>query len=158
MKRNIKTLELTKDVLYLISNIRFQDMPSDNKETMQYAIDMNNIFGGNFLYETVAYITGYYGNTIIKGTECDAMGPDFIEEAKSYFYALSSYVYEHVDDIENIVHQFIIDGGLKEGTYVYSAKTGLWKYKDGFVSNDITYLKNELDIAISKQKTEENHQ
>lgn len=126
-----KTLEITTDVLSLISNIHFKDITDIifKKEIVNYYIDLNSLFGGNFVLEDVAYILGMYDDYVIKGTECDAMGPMFTKEAEDYFFALASHISTNLGDIEMLTHYFINKGGLTPGIYEYSLKTGLWSKK-----------------------------
>ena len=56
-----KTIELTDDVLALISNIHFGELPyTKDMEMPTYGIDMNSVFGGMFMLTDIAYILGLY--------------------------------------------------------------------------------------------------
>lgn len=126
-----KTIELTDDVLALISNIHFGELPyTKDMEMPTYGIDMNSVFGGMFMLTDIAYILGLYDKYVIIGTEENSLGPEFKKEAADYFFMLGSYIYENLEDIETLVHYFSNKGGLKAGIYEYSRKTGLWSFKE----------------------------
>lgn len=124
-----KQLEFTDDILALVSNIHFSEMPYlKDKEFPVYAIDMNSLFGGSFILEDISRILGIYDKSVIKGTECNAMGPSFQKEDEDYMFRIATYIYDNLEDIEAILHYFSNKGGIKSGIYEYSRKTGLWTY------------------------------
>ena len=126
-------VNLTEDALKLISNIRFKNAPEplsewDNREQINYYIDLNSLYGGNFVFEDVAMILGRY-NELIPGTEEDALGPSFPEEFEDYMWKLHTYIADNLENIEQLVHQFSIKGGLKPGEYQCKSNVGIWEYK-----------------------------
>ena len=126
-------IELTKDLCHLIANIRFNKEPfietNDKREKINYYIDMNNIYGGNFVLEDISYLLGIYDKHI-PGTEEDALGPSFPEELEKYMYDMHLYIINNLQNIEEIVHQFSIKGGIKPGIYTCKDYQHLWKRKD----------------------------
>ena len=126
-------VKLTKDLIKLISNIRFcQYKPikdDDERQEIYYGIDINSLYGGDFLFEDMSFILGIYDKHII-GTEEDAEGPDFHKEDKYYMWELHSYILDNLQNIEEIVHQFVGQGGLKEGTYTCKSNEHIWIYKE----------------------------
>lgn len=127
----VLTVKLTDDMLKAISHINFVQFPVqeswENQENVTWGIDINSLYGGSFLFEDLSYILGIYDKRI-EGTENEALGPRFPKEVEDYMYDLHSYILEHLQDIEEIVHQFCADGGLKAGTYKAKSNERIWKY------------------------------
>ena len=122
-------VNFTKDILTLVSNIRFKEKPvvRDNKETAEWFIDMNNIYGGSYLFEDISYLIGRYDEHI-PGTENDFMGVRFESEFEDYMYGMHSYIIENLEYIEEIVHQFCARGGIREGTYKCKSNQRIWEF------------------------------
>lgn len=120
-------LTLTKDMLALISNIRFTKVPNLNteKKYLSWGIDFNSIYGGSYLLEDIAYIIGKYDEHI-EGTEESAMGPEFPPELEDYMFDLHTKILNNIHYIEDLVHQFSIKGGLTEGTYKCKDYERIW--------------------------------
>lgn len=117
----IKKLTLTEDHLRLIRYIKFEKFnfaENDNtqKNRFGWGIDQYSLFGGNFLLEDVAIIIGKY-DQMYPDTKEDANGPRFPIELENYMWDLYEYIYTNMEFIESLVHQFVVDGGLKPGTY-----------------------------------------
>lgn len=123
-------ITLTEDMLKLISNIHYGEVPQldSNRKTVAYGIDFNSLYGGSTL-EDVAYILGRY-NEHIPGTEEDFLGADFPKEAKEYMLGLHMYIVDHIVDIEELVHWFANKGGLKPGTYKCKSNERLWEREE----------------------------
>ena len=142
-----KKIELTDDVLSLVTNIHFGEMPFlKDKELPVYGIDMNSLFGGAFLLEDIARILGMYDEYVIKGTECDAIGPSFRKDVEDYFFIISTYIYDNLEDIETMIHYFSNKGGLKSGIYEYSRKTGLWSWEEDISTDNSEIFNLKLNI------------
>ena len=130
-------IELTEDMLKLISNIRFQEVPAplvndweyEKRERIDYAIDCNSLYGGTYVFEDIAYILGRYDEHI-PGTEEDPLGVQFPEDFENYMWGLHTYVTENLDAVEELVHQFCNKGGLKPGVYQCKSNIRLWEYKE----------------------------
>ena len=126
-------IKLTEDMLKLISNIRFQEMPDplmydDERENVCYAIDFASLYGGSYVFEDIAYILGRYDEHI-PGTEEDPLGVHFPDEFEDYMWEIHTYILENIDAIEELVHQFSVKGGLKPGEYTCKSYCRIWEYK-----------------------------
>lgn len=124
-------VNLTEDLLKLISNIRFQNVPDpiqddDDRQVINYAIDYNSLFGGNFLCEDVSMILGRYDEHI-EGTEEDPLGVKFPVEVENYFWSLYTFIIDNIEYIEELVHQFTTKGGLTPGVYIAKDYSHIWK-------------------------------
>lgn len=123
------SLTLTKDMLSLISNIRFvQYEPikeEDVRHEVYYGIDLNSLYGGNYLFEDISYILGIYDKHI-DGTEENAEGPDFPNDVKDYMWGLHTTILDNLQNIEELVHQYSFKGGLTEGTYTCKSNEHIW--------------------------------
>lgn len=126
-------INLTKDMLELVSHITFKRFPSideleeSGKEREICAIDFASLYGGSYVFEDIAYILGKYDEHI-PGTEFDPLGPQFPKELEDYMWETHSYIVEHIRDIEDLVHQFVNKGGLKPGKYVSKSNERIWKF------------------------------
>lgn len=129
MTRKIK-LTLTEDMLKLIANIQFKQQEviieeNDNRENIDYAIDMNNLYGGSFILEDISFILGIYDKHI-HGTEEDPLGPQFSKEDEDYMFSLHSTIVENIQSIEEILHQFVLKGAVTAGTYECDKYARVW--------------------------------
>ena len=124
-------LKLTEDILKLVSNIRFKEYKKieddDERSYPTYAIDLNSLYGGNFVLEDISFILGIYDQRI-PDTEEDAEGPRFPEELEKYMYDLHEFIVVNLDNIEEILHQMILRGGIKPGTYKCKDWQHIWEY------------------------------
>lgn len=122
-------INLTEDMLKLISCINFQEFPTEEDFQKKYevrcGIDFGSLYGGSFVFEDVSYILGLWDKHI-PGTENDATGPKFPKEVEDYMWETHMYIVEHIRDIEEIVHSFIMKGGLVPGTYVCKSNEHIW--------------------------------
>ena len=128
-KQNMATvkLTLTKDMLALISNIRFTKLPTmdSEKKYLNWGIDFNSIYGGSYLLEDISLILDKYDEHIA-GTEESAMGPEFPPELEDYMFDLHTKILNNLPYIEDLVHQFATKGGLSEGTYKCKDYERIW--------------------------------
>lgn len=123
-------IKLTKDLLALISNIRFKKLPdlgSTTKQELNWCIDFFSLYGGNFALEDISYILGRYDEHI-QGTEENPMGPQFPKESEDYMWGLHEYIVENIKYIESLVHWYSNKGGLKEGTYKCKDYEMIWSF------------------------------
>lgn len=127
---SILKITLTEDMLKLISNIHYGEVPQldSKRSTIAYGIDFNALYGGSTL-EDVAYILGRYDEHI-PGTENDFLGADFPKELKDYMLEMHMYIVDHIQDIEELVHWFSNKGGLTPGTYKCKSNERLWEKED----------------------------
>lgn len=123
-------LNLTEDVLCLVSNIRFKQLPkleeNDSREHVGYEIDLASIYGGDFLFEDMALILGLMDKAIPDTLE-DADGPKFDFETENKMLELHTFILDNLDNIEEIVHQFILKGGVTPGTYKCKDYQHIWE-------------------------------
>lgn len=125
---SVLRLTLTEDHLKLISQFHFGEMPnieSTEIENPTFGLDMNSLYGGSYLCEDVSMILGRYDEHI-DGTEEDPTGVKFPQETEDYFWTLQSFILEHLSDIEEIVHQFVLKGGVTPGTYKCKNNEHIW--------------------------------
>lgn len=127
-------VELTEDMLKLISNIHFGTLPEpmedeDTREYVTYGINYSEFYGPGFLFERIALILGKYFD-YIPGTEEDPDGAKYSEEFTDYMWELHSYIQDNIDSIEELVHQFVNKGGLVPGTYTCKSYEHIWKLKE----------------------------
>lgn len=127
---SVLKITLTEDMLKLISNIHYGEVPQldSSRHTVAYGIDFNSLYGGSTL-EDVAYIIGRYDEHI-PGTEEDALGADFPKDLKDYMFNMHVYIVDHIQDIEELVHWFSNKGGLKPGTYKCKSHERIWEREE----------------------------
>lgn len=125
----IDRLTLSEDVIKLIPHFNFTETPSISlmKETMfpKWGIDYNSIYGGSFLLEDLSYIFGVYDKAIPETIE-DAFGPRFPEDVEERMLSAHRFILEHFKDIEDIIHQFVVKGGITAGTYKCDHFERIW--------------------------------
>ena len=114
-------LNLTKDHLALIRNLRFDDIDADH-----CGLDKNSLYGGSFVMEDVALCIGKF-DQYIKGTEYDYDGKKFPKELEDYMWALHMDIADNLALIESLVHQFVVEGGLTPGKYTCIDYEKIWK-------------------------------
>ena len=124
---------LTEDMIKVISCLRFQEFPGiredDTRQELIYELDMNSLYGGNFVLEDMSYILGLYDQHI-PGTECDATGPRFPKELEDKMLEIHCYIVDNLPYIEQILHQFCWQGGITPGTYVANQFELFWTKKE----------------------------
>lgn len=128
----MRTIEvtLTEDMIRLISNFRFVPFPDyvDDKEIVNWGLDLNSLYGGNFVCEDIAGILGLQ-DTAYPDTLCDSDGPKYPDEVYDRMMAAHLYVFENVSNIEEILHQFATQG-IKVGTYTCKSNEHIWTFKN----------------------------
>ena len=126
----ILRVSLTDDTLKLVSRINFTKFPAtedwEAKQTLTWGIDINSLYGGSFVFEDISLILGIYDKHI-EGTENDPMGVQFPKEIEDYMWGLHEYILEHLQDIEELVHQFCNRGGLTAGEYKCKSNERIWE-------------------------------
>lgn len=114
-------VNLTEDHLKLIRNLNVQALTD---ETVGIAKD--NLYGGTYKYEQMALILGLTDKAV-PGTEEDMEnGTLYEKEAQLYMVELDKYINENLLNIEEILHQFCLKGGLKVGKYVCKDYQHIW--------------------------------
>ena len=125
-------VEITEDMLKLITCIKFKEEPNKNSEEEQklnYYIDFFSLYGGNFLLEDLSMILGQYDKRI-EGTENDWFGPVFPDDVKEYMLDVHFKVLDNLGNIEEILHQFAAKGGLRVGTYSTKPNEHIWTFEE----------------------------
>jgi len=120
---NMKKFGLLRDQL-----VRAKDkimLISDLKECNAWGINQWNLFGGTYVMEDVALILGHYED-FIPGTEESPMGKQYPKELEDHWWELYLYIVNNMTDIINIMFQFIDNGGLTPGEYVFNRKEYKW--------------------------------
>ena len=119
----IKRLTLTNDHLKLIPffYINTNDGNDVNINTEYGLFNMNNR-----LVEDMCMILGLQDKAI-PNTENDADGRAFDEETTKYMIDVYEYVMNNLADIETLIHQFVVNGGLTEGTYKCLDNDMIWE-------------------------------
>lgn len=114
-------VNLTEDHLKLIRNLNVQALTD---ETVGIAKD--NLYGGTYKYEQMALILGLTDKAV-PGTEEDMEnGTLYKKEAQLYMAELDKYINENLLNIEEILHQFCLKGGLTVGKYVCKDYQHIW--------------------------------
>lgn len=120
---------LTEDMIKLISCISFQKYEKVTDETksheVSYAIDLNSMYGGNFVFEDISRILGLYDKHI-EDTEFLSTGPRFPKEIEDYMWETHGYIVENLEYIEQILHQYCYRGGITPGTYTSKNNQLIW--------------------------------
>lgn len=114
------TLELTDEHLKLISCLNYQRLGDD-----KVGMDLNSLYGGNFVLEDVALCLGYM-DQMIPNTNEDWDGPKFPKELTNKMMDLHEYIWDNIDWIESLVHQFVVEGGLTPGKYQCTDYQKVW--------------------------------
>ena len=120
---------LTNDMIKLISCINFQTYNKITDDTEEhevfYAIDLNSLYGGNFVFEDIARILGFY-EQVIENTETMSTGPRFPQEIEDYMWETHCYILDNLHYIEQILHQYCAKGGITAGTYTSKHNELIW--------------------------------
>lgn len=117
----IKKLILTEDHLKLLPFILF-----DEVSDIDVVITKSHLFNlGNHLLEDIATILGRLDEAIPYTNE-DAEGRAFSDEFEAYMLSLYEYIKDNLYDIEILIHQFIVKGGLSEGIYKCKDNDMIW--------------------------------
>lgn len=128
----ILKINLTEDMLKLISNLTFTEVPNleEEKDKVTWGFDFFNLYGGtDVTFENIAYILGIYDKHI-PGTEESPLGAQFPKEVEDYIWDIHTNILEHIGWIEELVHQFCARGGLKPGVYKCKAHEHIWERED----------------------------
>ena len=121
----VKRLTLNEEHLKLIPFFFIQEDGNYN-----VFIDKEQMFClGSQLFEDMSMILGLRDKMIPK-TENDSDGMAFESETEEYMLGLYNYISEHIIDIETLIHQFVVKGGLTVGTYKCKDNEMLWEKED----------------------------
>lgn len=119
---------LTDDMIKLISCINFQEYEKITDDTdshnVFYGVDLNSLYGGNFVFEDIARILNLY-DKVIQDTETLSTGPRFPMEIEDYMWETHCYILDNLAYIEQILHQHCTKG-ISAGTYVSKNNQLIW--------------------------------
>ena len=152
----VLTVTLTEDILKLVSRISFKDFPSDRsswevQEKLSWGIDFNSLYGGSYVFEDISYILGVYDKHI-EGTECDPMGVQFPKELEDYMWEIHGYVVDHIQEIEELVHQFVNRGGLTPGVYKAKSNERIWEKVSGLTNVPLKPICDQITEMLCLNK------
>ena len=126
----IDKLTFSEDVIRLIPHFNFTETPLlpaiRDVEIPRWGLDYNSIYGGSFLLEDLALILGFYDKVLPETIE-NADGPRYPEEIEDRMLAAHRFVIENMKEIEEIIHQFVVKGGITAGTYKCEHDIRLWE-------------------------------
>ena len=118
----IKRLTLTQDHLKLINLIRFEDDYDNNK----VSIDKVNPYILSGKLEDIAFALGL-SHLSIPNTEEDENGAAFPDETEEYMLNVHHYIIDNIYDIEVLIHQMVLKGGITPGTYKCIDTEEIWE-------------------------------
>ena len=118
----IKRLTLTEDHLKLINLIRFEDDYKNNK----VSIDKINPYILSGKLEDIAFALGL-SHLAIPNTEGDENGASFPDETEEYMLGVHHYILDNIYDIEVLIHQMVLKGGITPGTYKCIDTEEIWQ-------------------------------
>lgn len=124
-----KKIELNEDLIKLISSFKFEafDFNVNSKNSrFGWGIDQYSLFGGNFLYEDIAIILGYY-DKVIPGTKESYDGPRFPEDLEKKMWDYYMYLCDNIEYILSLIMFYIGNGGLTPGVYECNSNEKDWK-------------------------------
>ena len=110
-KEEAKKFSRLSSALFDVKNSlnEYNDVASQNG----WGINQWNMFGGTYVMEDVAMITGHYNEAIDDG----ATGKVYPKELEDHMWELYLYIEENMEYIMKLVLWSITNGGLKPGTY-----------------------------------------
>lgn len=117
-------IELNEDHIKLISSLQITKFGDG-----QYGIDVNNLWGGTYIYEQMAFILGYE-EKVISGTVDNPEGPRYQKEYEEKMIEYDEFITENLQNIEELIHQFSCKGGLTPGVYTCLDYVRIWKKED----------------------------
>ena len=120
-----KTLKVTSDHLRLIPFILVEESEDDNF----LQIDKEKVFSvQSSVLNDLSLILGIR-DRVIKGTEEDADGMAFSDEDTEYMLSLYHSIVDNIYEWETLIHQAVVNGGLKVGTYECNDVDMIWEYQ-----------------------------
>ena len=121
----IKRLTLTTDHLKLINLIRFEDNELESK----LSVDKINLYILSGKLEDIAFALGL-SNLAIPNTEDNENGAAFPDETEEYMLGVHHYIVENLYDIEVLIHQMVLKGGIEPGTYKCIDTEEIWSKEE----------------------------
>ena len=118
-------LDLTEDMLKLISMLRIEDGDEDDTVTIlsEYSI-------GSHLLEDMATILNMRDKAI-PNSENDADGMAFDKDTEEYLIKTHNYIKKNLKIIEYLIHQYVCNGKqLTPGTYIALDTDNIFRKQD----------------------------
>lgn len=119
-------LELTDEHLKMIP---FFFIETDDDKDISINRYSKLIEMSNRILEDMCLILGYQDKAI-PNTEDDADGRAFDDEIEKHMLDVYHYVEDNLYLIETLIHQFVVKGGLTQGTYVCNDNDMIWEKVD----------------------------
>lgn len=116
-------LTLNEDHIKLIKNFNFERLTDKH-----YGLDTYGLWGGTYLYEQMANILGYQDKMIPESSE-SCFGARYEKEYEDKMVEYDTFILENLVFIEEILHQFCDQGGLKPGVYSCIDYVRIWSYE-----------------------------
>ena len=117
----IKRLKLTQDHLKLIPFFYINELDNGIEIDTDLLFNLNNR-----LLEDMGMILGFQDKAI-DNTKDDADGRAYDEETTQYMIDTYNYVKDNIYDIETLIHQYVVKGGLSEGVYKTLDNIMIWE-------------------------------
>lgn len=122
----VKTLNITEDILKLIPLFFIQN--DDNDENI--FIDKKHLLNiGSHLLEDIAFAIGKIDECIPTSID-DSDGRAFPKELEDYMLGLYQYIVDNFYEIETLIHQYVVKGGIAVGIYKCKDKDFIWEKND----------------------------
>jgi hypothetical protein len=123
----IKKITLTEEHLKIIPNFFIQD--EESRGAKNVFIDRDHLTNlGWSMIEDLSILLGLYDKSI-EATRNDAEGAAFPDDVEQHILEVYAYIDKNLYDIENIIHQFVVNGGITPGTYKRKDNESVW-YKE----------------------------
>lgn len=116
-------ITLTEDLCLLIGSLYVQKI---NDKVV--GVNTDYLYGGTYKYEQMAFILGLTDKAV-EGTEEDIDGTKYKKEAQEYMKRLDTYIRDNIGNIEEIIHQFSLKGGISPGLYEAKDYEHIWTKK-----------------------------
>lgn len=113
-------LTFTPDHIALIRALNFEKFDDNH-----YGLDNYCLWGGTYIWEQIAFILGIHDHAYPETLE-DPTGPKFPPEDMERMRDLDSFMVEHLQHIEEILHQFCTEGIQPGVTYWCYDYQRLW--------------------------------
>ena len=132
-------LNLTEDHLklipiFFIKNEQISELPdlyNKEAEPMKHdscRIDKDHMYClGSHLLEDISIALGLRDKGI-DNTKESADGLAFDDDTEAYMLDVHKYIVDNLYYIETLIHQFVVKGGLKPGTYKAKDNELIWEY------------------------------
>lgn len=125
----IKRLILTDEHLKLIRLIKFSQYAHKDiikgVVTEGWMVDKTNPYILSGRLSDLALVLGY-SDKAIPGTDDVIEGSAFPDDIEEHLLEVHQYIVKNMCDIESLIHQMVMEGGLTAGTYKSIDEEGIW--------------------------------